>query len=75
MQLISILTLTFESLPKQPIQQSTTVITKGGGHVVVHFKLMRDINVKSFSEHLKQEKETFLILQLVVFGFNATLTA
>ena len=52
---MKILTLTFESLPEQPIEHSATMITERWWHVIVDLELVRHIDIEALCQHLQTE--------------------
>ena len=58
----SLLTFTFEPLPKKAIQQRPTVITEGRGHVVVDFESMRYVDIESLGHHLQTNIEIIILI-------------
>lgn len=59
------LTLTFEPLPGETPQQSTTVFTKRGTFVVVHFEPVGHVNLEALLVDL-QHKHSISIMQITV---------
>ena len=47
------LTLTFEALSEEPVQQGPTIVTEGWRHVVVHLEPVRNVDIETFTQHLK----------------------
>lgn len=53
-EMVKCLTLTFQSLPGEPPQQRTTVLTESGTFVVVDFKPVRHVDFEALLVDLQQ---------------------